>query len=151
MPLKRIVTGQPVKSQQQARAVELRHRMTPAETTLWQHLRANRMQGIHFRRQQVIGRFIIDFYCHQAGLVVEVDGGIHLKQAEYDHERDLYLQECGLQVLHFTNLEVKHELERVLSAIIEACRSGYGKNDLPRPLPEGRGGNCTSIWQYRMF
>src|SRR3990172_3035191 len=108
--------------------------MTPAETELWQHLRAGRLQGIHFRRQQIIGHFIVDFYCHQARLVVEVDGEIHQKQAEYDHVRDLYLQERGLRVLRFNNLEVKHELEMVLCAILEACHNGDKKNDLP-PTP----------------
>ena len=134
MPLKQIVTGQPVTPEQQARAVELRHRITPAEAILWQRLRAGRLQGIHFRRQQIVGRYIVDFYSHQTGMVVEVDGGIHLEQAAYDHERDLCLEERGLRVLRFTNREVKHELERVLATILEACCAGEGRND-PPPAP----------------
>src|SRR6476469_9993306 len=72
-------------------AETLRRTMTPAETMLWQHLRANRLQGYHFRRQQVIAAFIADFYCHAAGLVVEVDGGVHAAQVTYDAERDRVL------------------------------------------------------------
>ena len=57
--------------------------MTPAEKILWNELRANKL-GVHFRRQQVIAGFIVDFYCHKAGLVVEVDGDIHDLQKEED-------------------------------------------------------------------
>jgi very-short-patch-repair endonuclease len=57
----------------------------------WQHLRANQLNGLHFRRQQIIDGFIADFYCHVARLVIEVDGEIHQQQAEYDAERDRVL------------------------------------------------------------
>ncbi|WP_292738042.1 DUF559 domain-containing protein [Nostoc sp. JL31] len=59
------------------RAKELRQQMTPEEKILWQHLRANRLNGLHFRRQQIINGFIADFYCHSTALVIEVDGKIH--------------------------------------------------------------------------
>ena len=75
MPLKNIVTEQKVTKEKQQRAKELRHDMTPAEKILWEELRANRL-GVHFRRQQVIAGFIVDFYCHKSALVVEVDGDI---------------------------------------------------------------------------
>jgi len=80
--------------------------MTPAEHMLWQRLRANRLGGFHFRRQKVIDHYIVDFYCHQANLVVELDGSGHLDQQEYDNERDQHLQERGLKVLRFWNNEV---------------------------------------------
>lgn len=70
------------------RAKELRRDMTPEERVLWQELRLLRQRGYAFRRQQVIAGFIVDFYCHNAALVVEVDGGIHDQQQEYDAERD---------------------------------------------------------------
>jgi len=76
MPLKNIVTEQKVSKEKLQRAKELRREMTPAEKILWEELRANKL-GVHFRRQQVIAGFIVDFYCHRAGLVVEVDGDIH--------------------------------------------------------------------------
>src|SRR5438270_8057 len=64
------------------RARQLRRTMTPAETALWNHLRAGRLDSVHFRRQQIIDGFIADFYCHAAGLVIEVDGDIHAAQID---------------------------------------------------------------------
>lgn len=123
MPHKQIITGQDVKTEKLERAQDMRRRMTPAETRLWQRLRAGRLDGYHFRRQQVIGPFIADFYCHQVDLVVEVDGSVHQNQVEYDLARDRYLQERGLHVLRFTNQAVERNLEAVLSEILEACRA----------------------------
>jgi very-short-patch-repair endonuclease len=73
MPAKNIIPGQKVSRKKLQRSRELRREMTPAEKLLWQELRANKL-GTHFRRQQVIAGFIVDFYCHKADLVVEVDG-----------------------------------------------------------------------------
>ena len=70
--------------------------MTPAEKILWQELRANKL-GVHFRRQQVIAGFIVDFYCHKAGLVIEVDGDIHDLQREEDARWEKVLSEMGLR------------------------------------------------------
>jgi len=123
MPHKQIITGQEVKSKQLERAQDIRRKMTPAETPLWQRIRAGRLDGFHFRRQQVIGPFIADFYCHQVDLVVEVDGSAHQNQVEYDLARDRYLQERGLRVLRFTNQDVERNLEAVLPEILEACRA----------------------------
>ncbi|MCC5624731.1 endonuclease domain-containing protein [Nostoc sp. CHAB 5715] len=85
------------------RAKELRQQMTPEEKILWQHLRANRLNGLHFRRQQIINGFIADFYCHATALVIEVDGKIHEQQAEYDAERDKVLSARGLRLLRIKN------------------------------------------------
>ena len=123
MPNKKIVTGQNVSQELFARVNELRHDMTPAETKLWQHLRAGRLEKFHFRRQQIIDRFIVDFYCHQADLVVEVDGGIHQSQKELDEARDDFLRGMGLTVLRFNNAEVMNETDKVLLMILEACRT----------------------------
>ncbi len=102
-------------------AHEMRRNMTPAEAILWERLRANRLQGLHFRRQQVIDGFIVDFYCHAKGLVVEVDGGVHEAQADYDAERDSILAARQLQVLHFSNERVLNEIEGVLEQIRAAA------------------------------
>jgi very-short-patch-repair endonuclease len=67
-----------------------------------QELRANKL-GVHFRRQQVIAGFIVDFYCHIAGLVVEVDGDIHDLQQEEDARREKVLREMGLRIVRFRN------------------------------------------------
>src|SRR4051812_18440477 len=101
----------------QARARELRHAQTPAEHRLWQHLRDQQLAGYKFRRQHPVGRFIADFYCPVARLVVEVDGESHLAQAEYDAARTEWLQQYGFHLLRFTNVEVYEQLEGVLTAI----------------------------------
>jgi very-short-patch-repair endonuclease len=98
MPAKNIIIGQKVRSEKTQRAKELRRKMTEAEAILWQCLRANQLDGWHFRRQQVIGGFIVDFYCHAAYLAVEVDGPIHEAQADYDREREQVLQSASVRV-----------------------------------------------------
>jgi very-short-patch-repair endonuclease len=103
-------------------ARRMRRAMTPAETVLWQHLRASRLDGFHFRRQQIIDGFIADFYCHAARSVVEVDGGIHIAAADYDRERDRILTARGLRVLRITNDEVHNDLPSCLAAIRNAIR-----------------------------
>ncbi|MEB3343061.1 DUF559 domain-containing protein, partial [Okeania sp.] len=81
----------------------------------------NRLNGWHFRRQQIIDGFIVDFYCHCAGVVVEVDGEIHLQQFEYDVERDRILLMRGIRLLRFKNEEVRQQLDRVLISIATVC------------------------------
>jgi very-short-patch-repair endonuclease len=98
-------------------ARHMRRDMTPEEQLLWEALRTNRLDGLHFRRQQIIDGFIVDFYCHAAGLVVEVDGAAHHTQAEYDAARDRVLSARNLFVLRVTNEEVSRSLPRVLSHI----------------------------------
>ncbi len=115
-----IVTGSHAHEKQQL-ARQMRREMMPAERALWQHLRAGRLNGLHFRRQQVIGGFIADFFCHSAKLVVEIDGGIHKDQREYDAERDRILAAHGLRILRFTNAEVRTNLPRVLARIVTAA------------------------------
>ena len=121
MPSRNVVIGQKVDSTKVARAKELRRNMTPEEKVLWQRLRANRLGGFHFRRQQVIDGFIVDFYCHAAGLVVEVDGDVHRQQVEYDAERDRVLAARGLQVMRVSNGEVRDDVEEVLERILVIC------------------------------
>jgi very-short-patch-repair endonuclease len=99
------------------RARELRQEMTEAETALWQALRRGQLDGYHFRRQQVIDGCIVDFYCHTAGLVIEVDGPVHAQQREQDQERDILLAQRGLHVLRFSNTDVLEHLDRILALI----------------------------------
>ncbi len=72
--------------------------MTPAEKILWQELHANKL-GVHFRRQQIIVGFIVDFYCYQAALMIEVDGEIYDLQQEEDARREKVLSEMGLRIV----------------------------------------------------
>ena len=115
------ITGQNISSELQKRAKALRREMTPWESKLWVHLRANRLGGFHFRRQQIIDGYIVDFYCHAAKLIVEVDGSGHLDQQEYDQARDTHLTALGLKVLRFFNSDVDQDFDTVLKAILSAC------------------------------
>ena len=92
--------------------------MTPAEKRLWQEVRAKKL-GVHFRRQQIIAGFIVDFYCHKAALVVEVDGDIHDLQEEEDARREQVLMELGLRIIRFRNDEILKNLAIVLGRIKE--------------------------------
>jgi very-short-patch-repair endonuclease len=112
-----IIPGQTINPTLQEAAKQLRKNMTPQEKVLWGHLRANRMSGLHFRRQQIIDGYIVDFFCHRAGLVIEVDGLIHLRQKDYDQERDEQLKSRGLRVIHIRNDEIELNLEEVLDNI----------------------------------
>lgn len=100
-------------------ARELRQPQTPAEATLWRHLR-NRNLKFKFRRQHPIDFFIIDFYCAEAKLLIEIDGDSHLvkEQMEYDQARTEYLEELGYKVIRFTNDEVRYTINEVTSEII---------------------------------
>jgi very-short-patch-repair endonuclease len=126
IPVEGIIPGQNIDPALLEVAKELRKNMTPQEKMLWGYLRANQIVGFHFRRQQIIDGHIVDFYCHKAGLVIEVDGPIHLKQKDYDLERDEQLKSRGLTVIHIKNEEIEQNLEGVLekikSSLIEPAR-----------------------------
>ena len=114
MPIKNIVTNQKVTKEKLQRAKELRREMTPAEKLLWQEVRAKKL-GVRFRRQQIIQGFIVDFYCHKAGMVIEVDGDIHDLQKEEDERREKVLSALGLRVVRFRNDEVLKNLSAVVN------------------------------------
>ena len=118
MPIKNIVRGQSVTKGKLERAKELRREMTPTKKIFWQELRANKL-GVHFRRQQIIAGFIVDFYCHQADLVIEVDGNVHdgQEQKENDVEREKILKEMGLRVARFKNYEIQKNLTGMIDKI----------------------------------
>ncbi len=101
------------------KAKELRKNMTEAEKMLWSALRRNQFHGCYFRRQHPINQFIADFYCHEARLVIEVDGAVHdlENQKEYDESRSFEMQKWNITVLRFTNHQIKSEIQSVLSEI----------------------------------
>ncbi len=105
-----------------AAARELRQPQTPAEVKLWARLRDRQLDGLKIRRQHPIDRFIIDFYCAEAKLCIEIDGDSHADQVEYDQARTEYLHERGYTVIRFTNHEVWHQLDAVLQSISDECR-----------------------------
>jgi very-short-patch-repair endonuclease len=113
-------------------ARELRKNMTKAECLLWQYLRKRRLCAHKFRRQHALGYYILDFYCHELKLVIELDGNQHLEenQREYDMQRSVVLANLGISVLRFRNYQVLNNIEAVLK-IIES----YISKAMPTPQP----------------
>jgi very-short-patch-repair endonuclease len=105
-------------------ARRMRHQPTAAESILWASLRNRKLDGFRFRRQHAIGRFIVDFYCSDLKLVLEVDGQIHKGRRDEDEARDKFLAERGLTVLLFSNDRVEGALDGVLAEISEASIVG---------------------------
>ena len=126
-----------IPEQHVARARHLRRRQTDAERRLWHHLRTRRLGGHKFRRQHTIGKYIVDFYCEDARLVIELDGGGHNEpqQKAYDKRRTSTLEQLGLTVLRFWNHELLLNTEQVLEVILEALENVPS----PCPSPRGRG------------
>jgi very-short-patch-repair endonuclease len=103
-----------------AAARQLRQNLTPAEQILWQSLKNRQLNGLKFRCQHPVGSFIVDFYCPQCRLVIELDGEIHQQQLEYDIARTKQLNNFGYRVIRFDNREVMTDLNHVLKQILEA-------------------------------
>lgn len=100
-----------------SKARELRKRMTEQEKILWNHIRGRKQNGIYFRRQHPYGIYILDFFCFEANLVIEIDGMIHIARRDYDNERSKYLESTGLKVLSFKNRDIENRIEWVLDKI----------------------------------
>lgn len=107
-----------------ARARELRRPLTPAEAALWRALR-NRQNGFKFRRQHPIHKFIIDFYCAEAKLLIEVDGASHPEpsQKEYDNARTEFLEGLGYKLIRFTNNDVLYNINAVIVEILRTVEN----------------------------
>ena len=105
------------------RARGLRLGMTDAGQALWYRLRNRQLDGCKFRRQHEIDRYVVDFVCTERMLVVELDGGQHLEQQDYDQTRTRYLQAKGYRVQRFWNNDVLTNIESVLEAVVEALAS----------------------------
>lgn len=101
-------------------ARQMRHEPTLAETLLWNRLRDHQLCGYKFNRQQLIDRFIVDFYCPDACLIIEVDGDVHAQQVEADREREQILTGLGFRMIRFTNTQVLCHTDQVLHEILIA-------------------------------
>ena len=113
------------------RARSLRNATTDTERYLWQRLRLRQLDGFRFRRQAPIGRYVADFVCLEAKLVIELDGGQHQQQSQNDKCRDGVLERQGYRVLRFWDNEVFQQTDAVLEKILHVLRS------LPREAGEG--------------
>lgn len=140
----RNVTGQ---ARDNARV--LRRNQTPAECVLWNALRGRKVDGLKFRRQVPVGRFIVDFLCFEAGLVIEADGWQHadINVYDYDEARTRYLNAQGLHILRFTNEDIESHLSEVVEQIARMARSRKHPSMQTSPLPEGRGVGGEAIRQ----
>ncbi len=115
-------------------AKSLRTNQTEAEQRLWYHLRAHRFMGLKFKRQKPMGRYIVDFVCGDRRLIIELDGGQHAEQVEYDQHRDAWLRSQGYTVLRFWNNEVMQQLEGVLEQIRLTLSLSPGSSPERTPL-----------------
>nr|QQZ51909.1 endonuclease domain-containing protein [Phenylobacterium glaciei] len=112
---------------------ELRAAQTRAEAKLWQSLRNRRLSGWKWRRQYPVGRYITDFCCLDAALIVELDGGQHSEAVVYDDRRTAYLESQGFRVIRFWNHEIYEHSAEVCDVILAHC-SG---ETLTLPSPQG--------------
>ncbi len=117
-------------------AKHLRQHMTESESTLWRHLRAHRLNGEKFRRQQPIGAYVVDFVHFGARLIIEADGGQH-NGAPHDEKRDAWLHSQGFKVMRFWNNEITTNLDGVLTTVMAALAAAPSP---PSPLPLGERG-----------
>ncbi|HEU5289117.1 MAG TPA: endonuclease domain-containing protein [Cyclobacteriaceae bacterium] len=101
------------------RARLLRLNVTSAEKELWRHIRKKQLDGLRFRRQHPVDQFILDFYCHEALLAIEVDGPIHQQREQkmYDQEREIIIEGFGIKIIRFKNEDVFTSLPDVLNKI----------------------------------
>jgi very-short-patch-repair endonuclease len=116
-----------------SRARYLRKNATMCERVLWRHLRNRNFASCKFRRQHAIGDYILDFYCPEARIAVELDGGGHtyVSKQEHDQVRDHLLAHQGIRVLRFYNNDVRENLDGVLQAIWIALEERHGGNPSP--------------------
>jgi very-short-patch-repair endonuclease len=105
------------------RAQEFRHPLTRAENFLWQVLRDRKLNGLKIRRQEPFGPYIADFYCHEARVIIEVDGPSHDRSAEYDAIRTAWFEGLEIKVIRFTNQAIFNNIGEVLQEIAEVCES----------------------------
>jgi very-short-patch-repair endonuclease len=118
-----------------SRARELRNNMTKSEIILWSRIRSKKINGYKFRRQQPIFNYIVDFYCDELKLIIEVDGEIHSSSEHIisDAKRDNILKTNGYNVLRLSDLEVERELNssiiKIISFISEICTSSVSNTE----------------------
>jgi very-short-patch-repair endonuclease len=115
------------------RARFMRKEMSEPETRMWLALRAKRFESVKFRRQKVVGNYIVDFAARDPMLVVEIDGDSHGETAVYDADRTRYLESCGYRVVRFGNSDVMTNLEGVLTELQRVIETA----PLPTLSPEG--------------
>ncbi|MDH5445589.1 MAG: DUF559 domain-containing protein [Gammaproteobacteria bacterium] len=115
-------------------ARKLRNSPTDAERHIWRYLRKRQLQGYKFRRQEVLGDYIVDFVCLDTKLIIEIDGSQHIEQKNLDNTRTEYLNQLGYKVVRYWNHEVLRQTEEVLADILRHIGSPH-----PNPPLQGEG------------
>jgi len=110
----RYISSLPFNELLKDRARKLRHASTISEVLFWMQVNKKKYYGVDFDRQKIIGNYIVDFYIESLGLVIEIDGGIHKYQEEYDESRTIYLESLGLIVYRISDESVRFSMETVL-------------------------------------
>lgn len=123
---------------------QLRKNMTDAERLLWRHLRLRQISGYKFRRQQPIGKYIVDFVCFEKKLIIEVDGSQHSEQLDYDLKRDTWLEKEGFCILRFWDNQVLNETDGVKEIINDAL----GSPSCPPTLTLPHKGGGDNLYEY---
>jgi len=124
------------------RARELRKAGNLSEVLFWNQVKNKKFLNLDFDRQKIIGNYIVDFYCKDLGVVVEIDGESHNEKQEYDQERDTYLGSFGLKIFHIQDIDIKKNLDGVLGFLRESltpCLAMRGENTPPCGHPSMRG------------
>jgi very-short-patch-repair endonuclease len=130
------IRNQHVSDKKKGRSRELRKHMTEAEIIFWDMVRNKRLNNLKFRRQQVINRFIVDFFCCELNLCVEIDGDVHNDdyQREYDKERDVILSQNGLKIIRIKNEDVlncpDNVRDRILIEIFDTIKSKMASTEI---------------------
>jgi very-short-patch-repair endonuclease len=124
-------------------ARRLRRDSTDAERRIWYRVRGGRIGGAKFRRQQPIGRYVVDFVCQEAKLIVELDGGQHAQRTAADAARTRWLESQGYRVIRFWNNDVLNNTEGVLAEIMKHVSVSSAPSP-PAPLPRGERGVSRS-------
>lgn len=130
---KAFVRGRRTESAKVAIARALRRQITCQERVLWRALRGNQLDGLHFRRQQIVGGYIVDFYCHRARLAIEVDGPVHERQPDHDESLDSLLSQEGINLLRISAKAIDLSPDSVLWLIRQHARNVVSATP-PSPL-----------------
>jgi very-short-patch-repair endonuclease len=121
-------------------AKELRRNMTLSEVLLWNELKQKQMLGFDFDRQRPIGNYIVDFYCKELSLAIEIDGKSHFNKYDYDEKRQGELEKLGIKILRFEDIKVKRDMLNVLKEI------KYWINlNKPTPCPSQEGNRKENL------
>lgn len=137
-----------VKQEMHLLASDLRQRSTNSEALLWDKLRNRQLHGRKFRRQVPIGAYVVDFYCAEEQLVIEIDGGVHANQQEQDKLRQETLEAVGIRFVRLSVEQVESNLADSLRIIQEMFRTYVGcQPPLPSPRLHGRGAGVRVFYQ----